>query len=223
MCGHRACDRVACRKAFYGHRVRLCQSAVTEAGCTRFFTLTLDPAMVTGDPWEYIAYPWSKLRKRIAKRRPGWQYLAVLERHKDRDWPHVHGFTDIWLDKRDWTDQWAASGGGRITWIEAVDTVNVGEYVSKQLDVAKYLGKQQLTGTYHAGKQVRTLWRSKGMRFEWELTKEPGWCILKEPMFDGEGRLTEYGERWRIRNGAETQCGGQDVEATCRTVPQAGS
>jgi len=181
--------------------VRLLSDLVTTHGLIRFFTLTLDPSHCVGDPWDYVAHPWSKLRKRIAKRHPGWKYVAVLERHKDRDWPHIHGFTDVWMAKADWTDHWDACGGGRITWVERVDTAAATTYVSKQLDVARYCGKDQLVGSVHAGKRVRTLWRSKGMRLDWELTSEPGWCILKTDMYDGDGHLTPYGERWRQANG----------------------
>lgn len=220
FCGHGSCHREVCRKRFYASRVALLADLIQEYNLIRFFTLTLDPQHVTGDPWEYISIPWQKFRHRMKRRYPGWKYVAVLERHKDRDFPHIHGFTDVWMKKEDWTSMWDSCGGGKITWVEKVDSPDLSEYVSKQLDVAKYVGKDQLVGSYHAGKKVRTLWRSTHTKSKKELTSETGWRILQENVYDADGQLTQYGRRWRQINGWKEKRQREDMEATRSTLSE---
>lgn len=154
--------------------------------------------MIEGDPWVYIHHPWSKMRKRINRVFPGWRYVAVLERHKERDVPHLHGFTDIWMDQREWSRHWHESCGGKVVWIERVrDTVSVGDYVSKQLEVAKYVGKDQIRPMYEVEedgerKKVRTLWRSKDTKARFELTTSDEWCIIKEGVYREDGTMRKF-------------------------------
>lgn len=198
-CGSGNCYRDKCRTIFWSRRVRLITALIEEYGLLRFFTLTLDPELIEGNPWVYIHNPWSKLRKRLNRRFPGWKFVAVLERHKNRDVPHIHGFTDIWMAQSEWSKQWHESCGGKVVWIERVkDNVTMGDYVSKQLEVAKYVGKDCIKATYEVEedgekKKVRTLWRSKDTKAKFELTSEPGWCIIKEPVYNEEG-LTSHGQ-----------------------------
>jgi hypothetical protein len=172
--------------------VKLISALISEYGLIRFFTLTLDPKMVKGDAWAYIHEPWAKLRHRIKRRFPGWRYVAILERHKDRNVPHIHGFTDIWQSQKEWSKHWQESQGGQIVWIEQVKSANASEYVSKQLNVAKYVGKGQVMPSYEIDKIYRTLWRSKNTKAKFELTKEKGWSIVKERVFNEQGKLSDF-------------------------------
>jgi len=179
----------------------LITALIQEHGLTRFFTLTLDRERVEGDPWDYVHRPWSKLRKRLRRRFPGtvgrrpdasFNYVAVLEAHKNTAYPHVHGFTNVWLHQRDWSSLWASCGGGPVVWVEKVEDPQLSEYVSKQIEVARYVGKENLRIAYKEKKRHRTLWRSEGLKAKYELTPEPGWCIIKEHVFTDEGELTPF-------------------------------
>jgi len=225
-CGGGNCERPKCQELFWSRRVRLISALISEHELKRFFTLTLDPECIQGDSWAYIHHPWSKLRKRIARRFPGWKFVAILERHKSRDVPHIHGFTDIYMETRQWSHMWEAVGGGRIVWLERVkDAVRVGEYVGKQLEVAKYVGKQNPVASYRVTeggetKRVRTLWRSKGLKAKYELTSEEGWCIIQESVYGEEGELTKWGEHVERSIYGEKKPVGEDLERTqCAISP----
>lgn len=219
LCGSGNCGRPECKKLFWSRRIRLISALIEQYDLTRFFTLTLDPAFTVSDPWAYIHHPWSKLRHRIKRRHPGWRFVAILERHQDRDVPHIHGFTDIWMPQAEWSRLWNECYGGEVVWIERVsDNVTAGEYVSKTLEVAKYVGKGNIKASYKVGesgekKRVRTLWRSKHTKADYELTSSGEWSILKEDIFNEQGEMTNYGKRVEGRfNGGKTEQVRQDLE-----------
>ena len=203
LCGHRACSNQGCQHLFWWRRVRLISELITEYRLDKFFTLTLDPELFDTEPWTEIQHVWSKFRKRMSRRTRkkglgGWKFVAILESHKYRDWPHVHGFTNFWMDQKDWSKLWYECCGGRIVWVERVkDSVSVGDYVAKELDVSRYVGKQSVVGVPSkvGNKTIRTLWRSKHLKTKKELTKEEGWIIIKERIYDGNGNLTWYGRQ----------------------------
>ena len=163
------------------------QSLVEEHELNKFFTLTLDHQSVTIAPWEYIHDVWSRFRKRMHRRFYEFKFVSILEAHKDTTWPHVHGFTNVWMAKRDWSDMWVSCGGGEITWIEAVTDEKAGEYVGKELSVYRYVGKEQLTGAVARNKKKRTLWRSKGLKAKFELDKSDRYVIIKQEVFNSKG------------------------------------
>ena len=213
-CGHRGCSSQECRRLFWWRRVRLIADLVTEYQLDKFFTLTLDPELFDKEPWTEIQHVWSKFRKRMSRRTKakglgGWKFVAVLESHKTRKWPHIHGFTDFWMAQADWSSIWYECCGGKIVWVEkVVDIVSIGDYVGKQIDVARYVGKQSIVGVPSKveGKTIRTLWRSKYLKSKKELTKEEGWCIIKERIYDGNGNLTWYGrQKESDHNGCKTK------------------
>lgn len=215
-----ACHRSECKNLFWSRRVRLLTALIAEYDLIRFFTLTLDPSFIKGDPWRYIAYPWSKIRKRILRRRADFKFVAILEGHKNRDVPHIHGFTNVWLHQREWSRLWHASCGGSIVWVERVESEGLSRYVSKQIEVARYVGKEQLAVGYKHRKEIRTLWRSKGLKAKFELTSSSKWCILKENVYREDGSLTDWAAKRGVWNGSETEQGRQDVEAACSTASE---
>lgn len=187
-CGSASCHRERCRKMFWYRRVQLIQGLILEHSLTRFFTLTLDRNKVNPlvDPWDYVHECWSKFRKRMRRKFSGFKFVAVLESHKNKKWPHVHGFCNKWMHQRQWSTMWSQCGGGPIVWVEAVEDENLSEYVNKQLNVAKYVGKQQLIDGYKGKKKHRTLWRTEGLKTKQELEKGEEWDIVKEEVFDDE-------------------------------------
>ncbi|MEE8599392.1 MAG: hypothetical protein V3S69_07815, partial [Dehalococcoidales bacterium] len=122
--------------------MRLISALITEQGLIRFFTLTLNRDVIPYDrsemelvnPWDYIHAVWSNFRKRMNRRFSDFKFVAVLEGHKNKDYPHIHGFTNIWMEQRLWSSMWAECGGGVIVWVEAVKDQALSEYVSKQIE-----------------------------------------------------------------------------------------
>ena len=220
FCGSGNCPREECRNLFWSRRVRLIAALIEEHGLKRFFTLTLDPAMIEGDPWKYIPVPWYKLRKRISRRYSEFKYVAVLEKHKNRDCPHIHGFTNIWMEKQMWTSLWQKSGGGVITWVSRVKDESPSAYVAKELNAAKYVGKENLIEGYKQKSGGRTLWRSVGLKAKFELTKSEEWSILKEWVYDDEGELNDFFAKKGVWSGREQKQKRKNVEAACRPLSE---
>lgn len=181
---------------FWSRRVKLITALIQEYSLIRFFTLTLDPSYLNNasvDAWEYIHVPWSRLRKRLKRISPDFRFVAILEKHKHRNVPHIHGFTNLWLDVKDWSRMWNECKGGKIVWIEQVkEGQKVSQYVNKQIEVARYVSKDTIMPSYKIKKRYHTLWRSKNTKAEFELTKEEGWSIIKEEVYNERGEISNY-------------------------------
>lgn len=190
-CGSGNCANPKCKDLFWSARIRLISALIEEHDLKRFFTLTLDDKFIQGDPWAYIHRPWSKLRHRLKRLFQGeFKFVAILERHKHRDVPHIHGFCNKWLDVREWSRLWQECEGGKIVWVEKVkEGQTASEYVSKTIEVAKYVGKDQVVPQYvicdqnKKVKRLRTLWRSEKLKAKFELTTSEGWVIIKDAVF----------------------------------------
>ena len=200
FCGSGNCEREKCRVMFWSKRVKLITALIQEYSLIRFFTLTLDPKYLN-DPnvnaWGYIHTPWSKLRKRLKRRFPDFKFVAILEKHKYRDVPHIHGFTNIWLDVREWSRLWSECEGGQIVWLEKVkEGQEVSNYVNKEIEVAKYVSKDTIKASYKIDKRYRTIWRSENTKAEFELTKSKDYSIIKEDVYNENGSIAkEYYNR----------------------------
>jgi len=218
-CGAARCHRSKCRTLFWSRRVRLLSALIDEFSLIRFFTLTLDPSMVVGDPWVYVHSPWVKMRHRLKRRRTDFKFAAVLERHKTRDVPHIHGFTNLWLPQRQWSHLWSECRGGKIVWVEKVADRDLSAYVSKELNVAKYVGKSNLVGVYKDRKVLRTLWRTRGLKAKFELQPRTEWCILKERMYKENGDLTDWATKEGVWAYGTNKCKRKDMAATRCAIP----
>lgn len=216
FCGRSTCFRAVCRKKFWRARIRLISDLVVKYDLKRFFTLTIDPRHLSVDQsaWLYIHKPWSKLRKRINRRFPGWKYIAVLEGHKSRDVPHIHGFTDVWMLQKEWSQMWSDCKGGKIVWVEKVKDEKLSNYVSKTLEVAKYVGKENLEKGYKENKGFRTLWRSKNTRADFELQKEKRYSILRMDVYNEDGTLTDFFAKKGVWSNGKKKRQRKDLERT---------
>lgn len=186
-CKSGRCERQECRDFFCRKRVATICNVLPKYGLTKFFTLTLDRSMPVWQAWDDISYLWAKMRRRLYReaKKAGIElkFVAVLEQHKD-GYPHIHGFTNLWLHKSLWSMHWYEVGGGKNgSRIEGVkDLTNCGEYVTKELNVAKYVGKDNVVGALqHVKKGKRTFWRSKGLKTDYELKPkvESEWKLVK--------------------------------------------
>ena len=197
FCGRGNCTRPKCHDLVWSRRVMLITALIKEYGLIRFFTLTLDPDMIPSsiNAWDYIQHPWSKLRKRIKRLYPEFRFVAILEKHKTNNRPHIHGFTNSWISQLDWSIMWNGCKGGKIVWVEKVKDGDVSSYVSKELEVAKYVGKENLVSAYKEKKGHRTLWRSEKLKAKFELTSSPEWSIIKQDVYTEQGELTDFYEK----------------------------
>ena len=161
---------------------------------TRFFTLTLDRRFISSneDPWDYIHYPWSKFRKRINRLYDNFKFVAILESHKNKKYPHIHGFTNIWMSQKKWSSLWKECRGGEVVWVERIKEKGISEYVSKQIEVARYVGKENLCLGYKERKGHRTLWRSKNLHADFELEKTEKYIIIKDRVYNDNGSINPF-------------------------------
>ncbi len=197
---------------FWRRRVGLLGDLVLQYQLTKFYTLTLRQDNCTiEEAWLKVSDYWRNCRTTLKRDYPGFLYVSVLEEHKS-GFPHVHGFTNTWIAQGEWSSRWAANGGGPIVWVEKVSN-DVSEYVSKQWNVAHYVGKQAICGPKERLVR-RTLWRSVGMKTVAEVTKrEDGlWRLVKGHVFD-DGKERAHGETERSRKDLEGARGAHAQES----------
>ncbi len=174
FCGLASCGRVYCQRLYYLKRVRLISDLIREYDLSRFLTLTMGHKLARCDAWGTMPHVWNKARTMMVRKHPGLQYCTILEAHKD-GYPHLHGFVSHYIRQREWSNTFAACGGGSYAWIERVEVVDgdVGRYVTKQLNIARYVGKEQvITARQMVKPRARTFWRSQGMKTEYEQTRQ---------------------------------------------------
>ena len=213
FCGSGTCSRDRCKEAFSHKRITLISDLVNEYKLNKFFTLTLDRAKIPEEKaWMDISFIWNKCRTVLTRKYVGMNYLAVLEAHKNDAYPHIHGFTDKYIDQAVLSWHWDACGGGRVVDIRKVDDKKIASYVSKELNAAKYVGKNNIVG---AKQRVRrTFWRSTKMKSKRELTEsDEDWLLIKSPIYvDGEERID-----------GNAECKGKDLESAFRAIPSSGA
>lgn len=192
-CKGRSCTNTRCRELYAKKRVGMIKDLVEENKLDRFFTLTLDEKRWynSREAWEEISHVWSKFRKRLNREYKGIKFVAILEKHKKNDRPHIHGFWNQYVSQGWISKNWDECGGGRVVDIRRVED-DVSSYVGKQLDVAKYVGKDNVNVGSYVKKRKRIFWRSTGLKCEAEKKeKEKGWVLVKEVFYDEEGNLLD--------------------------------
>jgi hypothetical protein len=202
--------------------VRLITALIGEQDLNKFFTLTLDPGMIDTacDPWDYIHDVWSRFRKRMNRRYDNFVFVAVLESHKNSKLPHIHGFTNVWMKQAEWSDIWLECGGGKMTWVSQVDKEEIADYVSKELEVAKYVGKENLLEGYKQRGSHRSLWRSKKLKAKFELTSSEKYVMIKEIVFDEQGQMTDFFAKKGIWSDGKKERKRKDLETTRSTFSE---
>ncbi len=213
-CNGALCPKERCQAQFWHARIKLLECLIEEYDLWNFFTLTLDPNTVPRPPmiskegyaWDYLPYIWNKMTQRFNRMYRDYnqvngylfdfKYAAITEynpttaKETGEYWPHIHGFCNELIPQETLSWMWYECGGGLIVDIRKVSG-EMGEYVSKQL--GKYVGKQNLLEAYKRRGSHRTLWRTRGMKAEFELTKQEGWVIVKNP--SEKQRRDAYGQR----------------------------
>lgn len=220
LCRKGRCDNPECRKIWANSRISRISYIVQEYSLDKFFTLTLERNISLEKAWGDISYLWGKMRHRLKReaKKAGidFHFIAVLEAHKD-GYPHIHGFTNLYLEVEGWSRHWQECGAGKIVWVEPVkDSVKVGRYLNKQLDVAKYVGKDNILNALdYLPKRRRTIWRSKRLYD----------ALEKEKMALTSGR--ECGKievKWillrRRKEDAQTERQRPNMETACCTIPE---
>jgi hypothetical protein len=179
-CGLATCDREHCQKLFWLNRVKLLSGLIPKYHLDKFFTLTMDRGLTKEKCWDTIRYVWTNTRRGLRRDYPNFLFVSILEAHKD-GYPHIHGFTNTWIKTEEWSRRFSACGGGEVAWVEKVKSGDITEYVSKQFNVVKYVGKNQVvTARRYLKPRQRSMWRSKGMKADFELKgKKSEWRLEK--------------------------------------------
>ena len=206
FCGLATCDRERCQKLFWLNRVKLISGLIPKYKLDKFFTLTMDRNLEVKECWNNISKVWTNTRRGLRRDYPNFKFVAILEAHKD-GYPHIHGFTNTWIKTKEWSRRFSGCGGGKIAWIEKVDSGDITKYVSKQFNVVKYVGKNQvITARKYLKPRQRSIWRSVGMKADFELEDKRGeWKLEKGVFFlDENNKLdilykVEYNEKHGYR------------------------
>jgi len=147
------------------------------------------------------------------------KFVAVLEAHKNKAFPHIHGFTNIWLHQREWSRMWNECKGGKIVWVERIESPDLSEYVSKQLEVARYVGKENLAKAYKEKRNHRTLWRSENLKAKFELTHESEWDIIKEQVYGDDGNMLDFWTKKGVWSNGQGKQVRKNMAATRSPLP----
>lgn len=172
FCGLATCGRAYCQKLHYIKRVRLISDLIPEYGLDRFFTLTMNRSMSKELAWENISHIWHKVLTMLRRTYSELLFIAILEAHKD-GYPHIHGFCNVYIPQSYWSKVFSSCGGGSYAWIEKVKIDGqIVKYVNKQLNIAHYIGKDNVITAKHMVKsRARTFWRSANMKSKYEKAK----------------------------------------------------
>ena len=174
FCGLASCGREYCQKLYYLKRTKLLSCLIPEYSLKRFFTLTMNREYPCKASWEQIPYVWHKARTILQRKYSGFLFASILEAHKD-GYPHIHGFTNTYILTKDWSHTFKSCGGGKIAHVRYIDVKDgdISQYVNKELDIARYVGKEQIiTARQMLKPRARSFWRSQGMKAEFERIKK---------------------------------------------------
>lgn len=239
FCNSPKCCYKDCQEAWARRRINMIQELVEKYYLSVFFTLTIErpkdkSAIDLEDrkrAWEQIPYWWSKMRKRLSRYAKdlgtNFEFVAIIEAHKADDYPHIHGFWNIYIDCDILSQMWSECAPGKIVKLRTVDSPEkaakyLGEVKDGTYRVAKYVGKEEaIRGAQLVGENRHSMWRTKGLKTEEELRKcltpececdMKEWMLLKHPPND----IVVYDDK-ELEN-AKAQFFGEDLEAACSPV-----
>lgn len=196
FCGSARCPRERCSDIFWWRRIQRIRVAMEylhrpPSSPAKFFTLTYRETESDQDVWDNWNHPWNKFRTVIKRKYGEFEFINVLEKHKQNDRPHIHGVTSLWIPQKDLSNRWSAVGGGDIVWIEGVKDDDIADYFGKDLKLAGYFGKDNMTQAC-VRQRRRTIFASRGVtsweKVQKELTKSTDdWRLVKEEVYrDGK-------------------------------------
>ncbi len=138
----------------------------------RFFTLTLDPKKIQGDPIRYLRRCFNHLRVYLHRRYgKSPTYISVLELHKSGI-PHFHIIIDRYIEY-EWLKQaWEAVGGGFEVDIRFVDVQSIAKYLTKYLTKDLLLSMPKGTRRITCSRSIKLLSKPQ-TAYEWTCLKVP--------------------------------------------------
>lgn len=186
----------------------LADNLIRKYSLTRFFTLTVDRTYDVETTWRTISSWWSVMRKRLkryaSKIGVDFKFFAILECHKD-GYPHIHGFWNMWIDQKELSVMWSECAPGKVVHVRTVDdSKSAADYLWQ--DAARYIGKQQaIDGARKIQSRGRTMWRSVGLKSDYELHKKAlteesdtaytrVWTIERRDLMKMPVRSRDYGK-----------------------------
>lgn len=189
-CNGRSCIREECRATYAWKRIKEIADLAEQNKLDRFITLSLDREVfeTAADAWKGISKVWLKFRHRLLRKYKGIKFVCVLEKHKKNDYPHIHGLVNRWIDEAWMRKNWDECGGGRHVDIERV-TGDITGYLTKQLNIAKYFGKDNLDVANWVAPRQRVIWKSRGLKRSAVLVKKDIGFLRGYHPFNGEGKL----------------------------------
>jgi len=186
FCGLASCGREYCQKLYHFRRVRILSDLIQQYSLNRFFTITMGRDTDVHESWDRFPGIWDNVRRMLVRSFPGLRFASVMEAHKD-GYPHMHGFLNRYVEQHWFSKTVSNCGGGDYVWIEAIEfKMGIEEYVNKQLDVARYVGKEQvITARQMLKPRARSFFRSENMKTEHEKEKagESDFILVKEHIY----------------------------------------
>jgi len=154
-------------------RARMVKSKIMELvelyNLDRFLTLTCDPKKVPEQAGfnSYLKHVWNKARTQISKHHKGFQYIWVMEWHKQKNpCPHFHMLINTYLPAKWVKHIWMTAGGGwNMDIRKAKDSKEVKDYI------CKYISKSAIITANKARGKGRVWGRSRSLKTINEMTK----------------------------------------------------
>ncbi len=192
-CNCRSCRYLACRVGYAKRTAKRINQDITLNGLDKFFTLTLgrDQFETPAEAWDGIAAIWSKFMRRCRRVYGNFGYVAVLEKHPDNDWPHIHFACNQYMpvmrktkvsecdeksfwdfreplallkrkDVRTVQEMWWECGGGHVVWAKQRQD-GLDEYFCKGMRTSEYTTKDFVDIGDYVKRRKRVVWRSQGL------------------------------------------------------------
>lgn len=223
-CNSPRCSRAECNECWARKRIAMAQNLISKYHLTRFFTLTISRKYDADISWQSISTWWHTFRQRMRRLAIDYgirlQFFAILECHKD-GYPHIHGFWNIHIDHEDLSRIWSECAPGHVVDVRTVDdSLDAADYLG--MNAGRYIGKKQAVD---AGRKVRkrkrTMWRSTGMKTDYELHKISldNEC---DPDYTKVWILDKHPIPVVLEDSHETEQQGCELERTCSTTSEGG-
>jgi len=204
FCGSARCPHQECKDKFWSKRVQRLHAFGKHFHrppdhTMKSFTLTYPDTLSDQEAWDQWHPPWKNFKYVMKRKHGSFSYIAVLEKHKENNRPHIHGLTNLkYVEQAEWSERWEAASGAPVVWINEVKEANLAKYFSKEFGIARYFGKENMLlaflKTHHnsifASQDVTA--HEKAMRAK--AGKSP-WLLVKKPFYENAGKDLTDGSR----------------------------